>query len=66
LAERYADRTGLSIEALPWYQALALWKAAIFLEGSYRRFRDGDSQDPFFARLDAGVPALAAAALAIT
>lgn len=64
LAARYADATGLALDALPWYQALALWKAAIFLEGSYRRFREGDSDDPYFGRLGEGVPALAAAALA--
>ncbi|MBN9623449.1 MAG: phosphotransferase family protein [Actinobacteria bacterium] len=45
-------------------EALALWKAAIFLEGSYRRHREGKSDDPYFARLDAGVPAMADAALA--
>jgi aminoglycoside phosphotransferase (APT) family kinase protein len=42
-----------------WYQALALWKAAIFLEGSYRRLLAGTTDDPFFALLDVGVPKLA-------
>ena len=32
---RYAERTGRDLSTPPWYQALALWKAAIFLEGSY-------------------------------
>jgi len=66
LARRYADLSGHSLEALPWYETLALWKAAIFLEGSYRRFREGQSDDSYFARLDAGVPAMADAALART
>jgi len=62
LTARYADRTGRSLDALPWYQVLALWKAAIFLEGSFRRFGAGTTADPYFASLEAGVPALAALA----
>lgn len=63
LADLYAELTGRSLDSLPWYEALAVWKAAIFLEGSYARFRAGDSTDPYFARLDQGVPALGRAAL---
>lgn len=37
LAARYAEATGLGLDALPWYEVLALWKSAIFLEGSYKR-----------------------------
>jgi aminoglycoside phosphotransferase (APT) family kinase protein len=66
LAEAYAAQTARSLENLGWYQALALWKSAIFLEGSHRRFLAGDSDDPYFAHLDEGVPALARAALALT
>ena len=62
LARRYAERSGRSIDSLHWYQVLALWKAAIFLEGSFRRFGAGTTADPFFASLEAGVPALAALA----
>jgi aminoglycoside phosphotransferase (APT) family kinase protein len=62
LAARYAERTGRSLDALPWYQVLAIWKAAIFLEGSFRRFGAGTTSDPYFASLEAGVPALAALA----
>jgi aminoglycoside phosphotransferase (APT) family kinase protein len=59
---RYAERTGRSLDALPWYQVLAIWKAAIFLEGSFRRFGAGTTTDPYFASLESGVPALAALA----
>jgi len=62
LVERYAERTGRPLDALPWYQVLALWKAAIFLEGSFRRFGAGTTADPYFASLESGVPALAALA----
>ncbi len=63
MASRYAEATGRSIEGLPWYQVLACWKAAIFLEGNYKRYRAGTTADPYYAGLEQGVPALARAAL---
>jgi aminoglycoside phosphotransferase (APT) family kinase protein len=62
LADSYATLTGRSIDDLHWYQVLALWKSAIFLEGSYRRFIAGDSEDPYFGQLGDGVLALGRAA----
>ena len=62
LTARYAERTGRSVDALPWYQILATWKAAIFLEGSFGRFSAGTTTDPYFGNLEQGVPALAALA----
>lgn len=59
LAARYADASSRSLEALAWYQVLAIWKSAIFLEGSYRRYLAGSTDDAYFARLRDGVPALA-------
>jgi len=59
LALRYTERTGRDVSNLVWYQTLALWKAAIFLEGSYRRHLAGTTGDPYFARLESGVPILA-------
>ena len=47
-----------------WYATLALWKAAVFLEGSYKRLLAGTTDDPFFKLLDEGVPELAERALA--
>lgn len=66
LAEAYAERSGEPVDDLPWYQVLALWKSAIFLEGSYRRFTEGASTDPYFDSLGRGVPSLARTALAWT
>ncbi len=68
LAARYAERTGRAIapEALAFYHALAIWKMAILLEGSYKRHLAGVTDDPFFAELERGVPALAEQALAVT
>lgn len=63
LAERYEAVSGRRVTDLAWYQALALWKAAIFLEGNYRRWREGKSDDTYYKTMDVGVPALANLAL---
>ena len=61
---RATPRHRRTLDRLHWYQVLALWKAAIFLESSYRRFTEGASTDAYFASLGDGVPALARTALA--
>lgn len=68
LADRYVERTGHAIpaEAVAFYRALAIWKMAILLEGSYKRFLTGVTDDPFFAELEHGVPELGEWALAVT
>jgi aminoglycoside phosphotransferase (APT) family kinase protein len=67
LIARYAEQTGLEIapEKMRFYRALAVWKMAILLEGSYARFLHGTTDDPLFPELRSGVPALAAWALQI-
>ena len=59
LARRYAAATGRDLEHLAWYQTLALWKGVVFLEGSYGRWLEGSTDDPFFGELGEGVPELA-------
>jgi aminoglycoside phosphotransferase (APT) family kinase protein len=59
LVARYEEVTGRSMSDLRWYQALALWKAAVFMEGNYKRFTMGNSDDEYLAFFDEGVPALA-------
>jgi aminoglycoside phosphotransferase (APT) family kinase protein len=59
LVARYEERSGRVVSALGWYQALALWKAAVFMEGNYKRFTAGSTDDPYLALFDEGVPALA-------
>ena len=59
LIARYEQQSGRSMGALHWYQALALWKAAVFMEGNYKRFLAGASDDSFMTVFDEGVPALA-------
>jgi len=65
LVERYAERTGRSMTDVCFYETLAVWKLAILLEASYHRHLAGTTDDPFFALLDEGVPALLARARAV-
>ncbi|HVQ57388.1 MAG TPA: phosphotransferase family protein [Solirubrobacterales bacterium] len=58
LAQQYAEATGHSLDALRWYQTLAIWKAAVFLEGSFKRYQSGSTVDPYFAGLREGVERL--------
>ncbi|MBA3302184.1 MAG: phosphotransferase family protein, partial [Thermoleophilaceae bacterium] len=37
LIARYEQRSGRPMSAFNWYAALALWKAAVFMEGNYKR-----------------------------
>jgi aminoglycoside phosphotransferase (APT) family kinase protein len=59
LVARYEARTGRALADLRWYTVLALWKSAVFLEGSYKRRLAGTTDDPFFDALEQGVPELA-------
>ena len=63
LVARYEERSGRSMSDLRWYTTLALWKSAVFLEGSYKRRLAGTTDDPFFDRLEHGVPEIAERAL---
>ncbi|MGI8750131.1 MAG: phosphotransferase family protein [Thermoleophilaceae bacterium] len=65
LVARYEQATGRSVAALSWYQALALWKAAVFMEGNYKRFLAGSTDDEYLGLFDEGVPALAEKARSI-
>jgi aminoglycoside phosphotransferase (APT) family kinase protein len=65
LIARYEERSGRSMSDVRWYMTLALWKSAVFLEGSYKRRLAGTTEDAFFDRLEHGVPAIAERAWAI-
>jgi aminoglycoside phosphotransferase (APT) family kinase protein len=64
LAERYVERSGREAESLPWFEGLALWKAAVFCEAIYGRYLRGElgAEDERAARFEQGVPYLAEAA----
>ena len=66
LVERYAAASGREVEPLAWFEALALWKAAVFCEAIYGRFLRGElgAEDERAARFEQGVPQLAEAACA--
>jgi aminoglycoside phosphotransferase (APT) family kinase protein len=66
LAERYAETSGRSIGDLKWYQALAIWKATVFMEGNYKRAVMGNSDDPYLKGFGEGVVQLGEAAKRIT
>ena len=66
LVSRYEERTGRSMSDLRWYQTLALWKTAVFLEGNYKRFVQGASDDEWYRLMERGIPEIALAALEIT
>jgi aminoglycoside phosphotransferase (APT) family kinase protein len=60
LIHRYRDDSELDLSALPWYETLALWKAAIFCEAIYTRWLRGERPDDtsFGPALATGVPQL--------
>ncbi len=60
---RYSEGLGHSVEDLAWFEAFAMWKIAIIMEASYKRYLSGASDDPLFAALDVIVPLLADAGL---
>jgi aminoglycoside phosphotransferase (APT) family kinase protein len=58
LIARYAEDTGRDVSNIVWYQAFALWKAAVFCEATYRRYLRGERADRWSASLRSGVPRL--------
>ncbi len=65
LVQRYVEATGRDVEPIAWFEALALWKTAVFCEAIYGRFIRGELSGnlSWAATLETGVPAMAAAAL---
>jgi aminoglycoside phosphotransferase (APT) family kinase protein len=65
LVERYTARSGRDVEPLGWFEALALWKAAVFCEAIYGRFIRGElgDEDTRAAVFEHAVPLLAQTAL---
>jgi aminoglycoside phosphotransferase (APT) family kinase protein len=65
MIDRYEHHTGRAMRDFPFYQAFALFKLAIIMEGSYARFVLGQTDDPLFAASKERVPALADAAWSV-
>jgi hypothetical protein len=49
-----------------WYQALALWKIIVFMEGNYRRALAGSVDDPYLTAFGEAIAELADRAEAFT
>ncbi|MFJ6569515.1 phosphotransferase family protein [Streptomyces sp. NPDC091292] len=58
LAERYAEKSGRDIGALPYYQALGCFKLAVIAEGIHARYLAGQTVGTGFDRVGSAVPAL--------
>jgi aminoglycoside phosphotransferase (APT) family kinase protein len=66
LVRRYVQRSAREVEPVEWFEALALWKAAVFCEAIYGRFTRGElgAEDTRAAVYEHAVPLLAETALA--
>ncbi len=64
LITRYVEQSGRDVEPLAWFEALALWKAAVFCEAIYGRFTRGElgAEDTRAAAFERAVPLMAEAA----
>ena len=60
LISRYREQMHVDLDALPWYQTLALWKASIFCEAIYTRWLKGErpGDTGFGPSLEEGIPRL--------
>jgi len=61
LIARYTAVSGRKVGPLGWFEALALWKAAVFCEAIYGRYRRGElgAEDGRAAAFEHGVPRMA-------
>jgi aminoglycoside phosphotransferase (APT) family kinase protein len=66
LVARYEERSGRSMSDIRWYEALALWKIIVFMEGNYRRALAGSVDDPYLTSFGESIAELADRAEAIT
>ncbi|HTE60364.1 MAG TPA: phosphotransferase family protein, partial [Solirubrobacteraceae bacterium] len=66
LIARYEERSGRSMSDFRWYQAMALWKIIVFMEGNYRRALAGSVDDPYLTSFGEAIAGLADRAEAFT
>ncbi|MFB6118412.1 phosphotransferase family protein [Halosegnis sp.] len=65
LVARYEELTGFSYDNDRFYRTLAVYKLAALGEMFFRRYLEGNSDDPMYPKMRKGVPALAERALRI-
>ncbi|NHZ71124.1 MAG: phosphotransferase [Proteobacteria bacterium] len=63
--ERYAQRSGLDLEGIDFYEALALFRIAVIIEQIYARYVAGQTSDERFAAFEPLAPLLASAAMGV-
>ena len=66
LIARYEERSGRSMSDIRWYEAMALWKIIVFMEGNYRRALAGSVDDPYLISFGESIAELAERAEAMT
>jgi aminoglycoside phosphotransferase (APT) family kinase protein len=65
LVERYAERSGRSVDAIRFYHVLALYRLAIIIAQIYVRYHHGQTQDERFAGFGDLIPIIAAHAQSV-
>jgi aminoglycoside phosphotransferase (APT) family kinase protein len=65
LVERWEEETEFTFEHEQFYRALAVYKLAGLGEMFYRRYLEGNADDPFYPKMEHAVPALADRAVRI-
>ncbi len=65
LVERYEAETGIEFERDRFYRTLAVYKLAGLGEMFFRRYLEGNSDDPMYPKMEERVPALADRAMNI-
>jgi aminoglycoside phosphotransferase (APT) family kinase protein len=66
LIARYEERSGRAMGDIRWYEAMALWKIIVFMEGNYRRALAGSVDDPYLTAFGESIAELAERAEALT
>lgn len=65
LVDRYERQTGFEFNDVTFYWVLATYKLAALGEMFFRRYLEGNSDDPMYPKMETAVPALAEQAIAI-
>jgi aminoglycoside phosphotransferase (APT) family kinase protein len=65
LIDRYAVRSGRSVENIHFYHTLGLFRLAVIAAQIYIRYVRGQTQDPRFASIGPSIPRIAQAAQAV-
>lgn len=66
ILDRYAERSGLDLSGIGYYEAFAVFKLAVVIQQIYVRYVRGQTDDPRFSGLGMRVQRLAGRAAALT